>query len=125
MSRALHMSLGQQQASFSIAHLSNHIPVKIVFQPGTNSALNDVSMQWAASSDLQRAARAAAGMLGHPQPNKPLSGLQRLLLGAAQAALAVNPTAAAGIAASISRAEAACAGLIIIFPFYFFFVLFV
>lgn len=67
-------------------------------------------MQWAGSSDLQRAVRAAGGMLRHPQPNKSTAPLQRLVVGAAQAALAVNPPAAAAIAASVRQAESACAG---------------
>ncbi len=68
-------------------------------------------MQWAGSHDLQKAVGAAGAMLRHPQPNKTPGPLQRLLVGATQAALAVNPPAAASIADSVSHAEAACAGV--------------
>ncbi|KAK9820795.1 hypothetical protein WJX74_004813 [Apatococcus lobatus] len=74
-------------------------------RPASGSAYT----QWAGSSDLQRAVQAAGGMLRHPQPNKTTAPLQRLVVGAAQAALAVNPPAAAAIAASVSQAESACA----------------
>lgn len=69
-------------------------------------------MQWAGSPELRRSARLACSLLRHAEGREEASQkLHFMLLGAARAALAVNPETTAIIADALRAAEADAAGL--------------